>query len=142
MTFEGVTIGERGIDGETEVPDFDSHITTEVVMLHDHAAETLLRLYVAHAAAPTMPWIDVAERRNFREFKKMIREEFVDITRPPSEFGRVCLANGLGRLRWSDVKQDAEAVATPLEGSDDGEFAREQPDITPKPLLVTVAQAA
>jgi len=40
------------------------------------------------------------------------------------------------------VKQDAEVVATPLERSDDGEFAQEQPDNTPKPLLVTVAQAA
>lgn len=40
------------------------------------------------------------------------------------------------------MKQDAEVVATPLERLDDGEFARVQPDNTPKPLLITVAQAA
>lgn len=42
------------------------------VLLH-HAAETLLRLYLAHEAKAPCPWLEIAETRSFREFKKAVR---------------------------------------------------------------------
>lgn len=59
-------------------------------LLH-HAAETTLRLYLAHASGQRVPWIDVASRRNFAQFKKDVRSIFVDGSPSDDEIALVCL---------------------------------------------------
>jgi hypothetical protein len=44
-------------------------MTESEVVLH-HVSETALRLYLAHAPRPEIPWIAVAQEFDFREFKK------------------------------------------------------------------------
>lgn len=96
LTFDGITIGPNDADEsetDTTVPDFDRYLTTEVVLLHHHAAETLLRMYVAHAAKPQIPWIDLADRKAFGKFKELVRDHFVTVLPSASEIGHVCLGS-------------------------------------------------
>jgi hypothetical protein len=48
-------------------------MTESEVVLH-HVSETALRLYLAHAATPQIPWIAVAQEFDFRKFKKDVEE--------------------------------------------------------------------
>ena len=44
-----------------------------MVLLH-HAAESMLRLYLAHANRSPCPWVEIAKLRNFAEFKRRVAE--------------------------------------------------------------------
>jgi len=95
LTFEGVTIApsEPAKDPEIDHESVDRYVTTEIVLLQHHAAEAALRIYTAHATKPALPWIDLADRRKFWEFKAFVRTELVDGTPDRAEIGRVCLGN-------------------------------------------------
>jgi len=95
LTFEGVTISPISADDEPEAdPErLDTYVTTEVVLLQHHAAEAVLRNYVAHATQPGLPWVDLADRRKFWEFKRLIRDKLVDGLPDRAEIGKVCLGN-------------------------------------------------
>lgn len=48
-------------------------VTTESEVVLHHVSETLLRLYLAHAERPAVPWLSMAEEMDFRQFKGDIR---------------------------------------------------------------------
>lgn len=47
-----------------------AYLVTESESLLHHAAETLIRLFLAHADMPACPWLEVAGLLNFREFRQ------------------------------------------------------------------------
>lgn len=47
-------------------------VTLETEVLLHHAAETLLRLYLAHEHAPPCPWISMSRERSPRRFKNKV----------------------------------------------------------------------
>lgn len=56
----------------------EGYITAESQVLLHHAAEALLRLYLAHEDQPPCPWVEVSSLTDFSEFKDLIRSRFVD----------------------------------------------------------------
>lgn len=92
LLAEGITIGRLKVGG-TPRPDLTGPQRAEVeqdrerfiiaeaeVLLH-HAAETLLRLYLAHEYLPPCPWLVLAGERSFAGFKEKVAklgEELAD----------------------------------------------------------------
>lgn len=61
-------------EGRAEVSrDHEAYVVAETAVLLHHAAETLLRLFLAHEGLPPCPWLDMAGERSFRAFKKKVR---------------------------------------------------------------------
>jgi hypothetical protein len=62
--------------------DLDAHdqrqrfLVSESIILQHHAAETLLRLYLAHEPIPRCPWLEISRERSFQRFKKRVAERF------------------------------------------------------------------
>jgi len=52
----------------------DQYAAVEAVVLLHHVAESMMRLYLAHANRNPFPWLEVAKLTDFREFKKRIAE--------------------------------------------------------------------
>jgi hypothetical protein len=86
ISWEGLTLGapaeDRGVDdagsSNFDAAALDRFLTTDLVLLHHHAAETVLRLYIGHASHPQVPAVDIASRRRFDRFKEVVRTSFVD----------------------------------------------------------------
>ena len=85
LLAEGITIGRLKAGGAPR-PNLTEHQRTEVeqdrerfviaeaeVLLH-HAAETLLRLYLAHERLPPCPWLVLAGDRSFAAFKGKVSQ--------------------------------------------------------------------
>lgn len=51
-------------------------VATESAGLLQHAAETLIRLYLAHSGRPRCPWLELARERDFRGFKQDVAARF------------------------------------------------------------------
>ena len=51
--------------------DDDAKVVESVNLLH-HAAEALVRQYLAHRGAPECPWLEIARQRSFAEFKAAV----------------------------------------------------------------------
>ena len=85
LLAEGITIGRLKAGGAPR-PNLTEHQRAEVeqdreqfviaeseVLLH-HAAETLLRLYLAHERLPPCPWLVLAGERSFAAFKEKVAQ--------------------------------------------------------------------
>jgi len=79
---EGVQYGAFKAGGSATPPNEEDDkrlqhfITAESEVLLHHAAETLLRLYLAHEPLPACPPLEIARMRNFARFKKQVRKRF------------------------------------------------------------------
>ena len=49
-----------------------TYVALESMVLLHHAAESMLRLYMAHAHRNPCPWVEIAKLRNFAEFKRRL----------------------------------------------------------------------
>lgn len=95
---------EQDDDAEDEGDDesYRSFRTIEAIRLHHHAAETLVRLYIAHLNRPAAPWTDVAERTTFWRFKRTVQETILDMEPADGALGFVFL----GRTTPGDMGTD------------------------------------
>jgi hypothetical protein len=62
-------------DSRTDPPDERGHerfVLIEAEMLVHHLAETLLRMFFAHAVGPDAPWTEVSKLRGFGDFKRRV----------------------------------------------------------------------
>lgn len=57
--------------GALDGMDHDSRVVESVNLLH-HAAEALVRHFLAHRGAPDCPWLEIARLRNFAESKAVV----------------------------------------------------------------------
>ena len=79
-TVDGFNIGVKNHSpklalDEDERSDQQAFVVLEAEVLLHHAAETLLRLYIAHEGDPECPWIAIAsERWNFKKKVRNLRE--------------------------------------------------------------------
>ncbi len=73
---------ESRLSGE----DVRRFVTSETQVLLHHAAESLLRLYLAHEGRPPCPWLNIASLGSFRQFWRAIDDRFV---KPAPREGRV-----------------------------------------------------
>jgi len=76
-------VGYRGVRVTFRAPaDDDEHdmsfIALESEVLLHHAAETLLRLYLAHEGRPECPWLEMARVRQPSTFKERLTARFVE----------------------------------------------------------------
>lgn len=68
---EGIRFGSlsvRSADSYDQVKS-ENYAAIESTVLFHHAAEALMRLYLAHCDLSPCPWLEVARLRNFSEFK-------------------------------------------------------------------------
>lgn len=79
---EGISWGalRLGIDEDDTFNDSSMHaadirfvVTESQVLLH-HAAEALLRMFLAHAGRPACPWLEMSALLDFREFREQLGE--------------------------------------------------------------------
>lgn len=93
VEFAGIEIGPHGSATPSEPAELslDPFLTIESQMLLHHAAETTLRIFLAHCSAEPMPWIVMNSNRNFADFKKTVRSTFVDAHPEPAIVAYVCL---------------------------------------------------
>lgn len=63
-----------GGDGHVGRVRLQAYLVTESESVLHHAAETLLRLFMAHAGLPACPWLEVASLMSFREFRERTAE--------------------------------------------------------------------
>jgi hypothetical protein len=68
-----------GVEGVERTPEEEDDITTRFVvaesqvLLH-HASEAAIRMFLAHAANPECPWLEMAALLNFNEFRDSLDE--------------------------------------------------------------------
>ncbi|HYM58637.1 MAG TPA: hypothetical protein VES79_11805 [Solirubrobacteraceae bacterium] len=86
LLAEGVTVGKLtagGVPVRTDLPeqeraevreDRERFVIAEAEVLLHHAAETLLRLYLAHEDLPPSPWLALAGERHVAAFKAKVAE--------------------------------------------------------------------
>jgi len=85
-------------DKESKQQRYRFVLAESLTLLH-HVAETLLRLYFAHAGTPPAPWLALARDRSPEKFKAKVRRRFTD-------------NNHL-------TEEDREVIATVFHGSSD-----------------------
>jgi hypothetical protein len=79
----------REQDHEADTDADEAYVSAESTNLLHHAAESLLRLYFAHAELPPCPWLEISRRDKPGEFKKrvaglrsaLVQQETVDSLR-------------------------------------------------------------
>ena len=78
---EGIEYGELKMGGRVDVDDerIAGFVAAETEVLWHHAAETLLRAFLAHKDAPPCPWLEIARLRSFATFKNRVRAEVLDL---------------------------------------------------------------
>lgn len=74
----GVLKAEWFMPGDDEMR--REFVALEVIVLLHHAAETLLRMYIAHIKKPSCPWLEVTGLTDYRKFKALLS----DIVERPS----------------------------------------------------------
>jgi len=74
LTAGGVPVRSGLTDEEraTVEQDRERFVIADAEVLLHHAAETLLRLYVAHRELPSCPWLRLASERSFADFKRKV----------------------------------------------------------------------
>ena len=80
LLADGVQVGHihaSVTDGESDPEGVRDFATMESVVLLHQAAETLLRLYLAHVGRPSCPWIEVVAANQFPAFKDRVAREVV-----------------------------------------------------------------
>lgn len=92
MVAEGIAVGDFKVGAESyeaedaltadERRDQQAFVILETEVLLHHAAETLLRLYLAHAGSPDCPWLSMARERSFRRFKKKVADLLDNLSSP------------------------------------------------------------
>lgn len=60
-------------DEEDEEDDYKRFVLVEAEMLVHHAAETLLRMFIAHSGTPQVPWIEMSKLRGPGELKRRLK---------------------------------------------------------------------
>ena len=86
---DGVDLGQIRLhsSGIEEQGSFDSlaneglrkkYVAIEATVLLHQAAETLLRLHLAHECQPSCPWIEMSRLRQPSKFKKKLRGRFLN----------------------------------------------------------------
>jgi hypothetical protein len=76
---EDFKVGELELKTQSDTPETERAIRNRFViaeshvLLH-HAAETLLRMYLAHVDLPADPWIVLASEQNFARFKRKVAD--------------------------------------------------------------------
>ena len=65
-------------DDESKVQLERFQVLESTVLAH-HAFEALVRLYLAHAADTTCPWIEVAAETSFGAFKSRVNDEIIGL---------------------------------------------------------------
>jgi hypothetical protein len=78
--YAGVTV-QLGEDGEVDPESLGRYATTESQVVLHHAAEAVIRLYLAHLGRPDCPWLELSRATNFREFKRRVADEIVELRR-------------------------------------------------------------
>lgn len=90
LLSEGITVGRLKAGGaqkpklterqRAEVEqDRQRFVITEAEVLLHHAAETLLRLYLAHERLPPCPWLVLAGERSFAQFKEKVAKLGIEL---------------------------------------------------------------
>ncbi len=98
---------------ENDPADEDAHkrlVLVESEMLLHHAAETLLRLFFAHALRPQVPWIELDRLRGPGQFKRELRSRVLNVersTRLRSHVGLVFIGS---REPRADLADDARTI--------------------------------
>jgi hypothetical protein len=92
VTFRSLTVGggpPQGADPADQAKKRDKaaksaehFVIAEAEVLAQHVGETLLRLYLAHAAVPPCPWLEISRLRSPAEFKERVSRRFGDDTDP------------------------------------------------------------
>lgn len=76
----GVTV-RLGDDGEVDAEDLAKYVSIESQVLLHHAAETVVRLFLAHRDYPPCPWVELAGETNFAKFKERVGKEITGVRR-------------------------------------------------------------
>lgn len=69
-------LGPSGLGDDT----VERYVQIESQVLLHHAAEALIRLFIAHRASSPCPWLDIAGEKNFATFKDRVNAEIVKAT--------------------------------------------------------------
>jgi hypothetical protein len=112
----GVT-AKIGDDAEVDSASVVKYVSTESQVLLHHAAETVVRLFLAHRDTPPCPWLEMAGETIFWQFKDRVDREIVQHQRPGVLEAQAALAF-LGRREagpaedldvWTDAAQNLAA---------------------------------
>lgn len=77
IEYERVRI-RSGELADIDADDLGRHVTLESQVLLHHAAEAVLRLYVAHVGLPPVPWIALSSIRSPGQFKQEVKQKVLD----------------------------------------------------------------
>lgn len=87
IEWQRIRTGSTGSDSisETNQSDvaLDEYLAADSELLYHHTIETLLRLYLAHAGLPPVPWLELSRMRTPGEFKQAVRERWLDADTKP-----------------------------------------------------------
>jgi hypothetical protein len=77
---DGVAINELAAGGrvELEANSVERFVMADAEVLWHHAAESLMRSYLAHRDLPDCPWLEVARLRSHHVFKRRVRDEILE----------------------------------------------------------------
>jgi hypothetical protein len=78
---EGVEYGriraKADTDAEMDAADMARYVTIESQVLLHHAAEALIRLFLAHVGNPPCPWFELSAETDFGRFKRRVQDQLV-----------------------------------------------------------------
>jgi hypothetical protein len=78
---EGVEYGriqaKADTDAEVDAADIARYVTIESQVLLHHAAEALIRLFLAHVGNPPCPWFELSAETDFGNFKRRVQDQLV-----------------------------------------------------------------
>lgn len=73
VSYAGITVvssGDEEDDAENDEEFLRRYATAESQVLLHQTAEAVIRLFLAHADSPDCPWLEVAMRSDFAQFKR------------------------------------------------------------------------
>ena len=115
---EGVEYGRiraaADADAEVDAASVARYVAMESQVLLHHAAEALIRLFLAHAGSPPCPWFVLSAETNFSRFKKRVEDQLVKPRRREALeeeaafilLGRRHLGPGEDPAKWSNATEN------------------------------------
>jgi hypothetical protein len=74
LSHAGIT-AQIDDDSEIDQESLARYVSIESQVLLHHAAETLVRLYLAHRDDPPCPWLELSREKHFGSFKERVKAE-------------------------------------------------------------------
>lgn len=93
--FSTLSVGEgERMDSELNDEQLRQYVTADTEVLHHQIAETVVRLFFAHAGGSRCPWIDVSDEWHIRRFREKVQRH---ILKPrPEDLTEACRRAFLG----------------------------------------------